>query len=262
MFGSEQSIGKVNRKQALLHLFFGHEHLGHHIRALHLINMVKGNLEPKVIFDAGSGDGSISFYLARRYQGAQIVGVEIDAKKVNNCQLILSRLGYTNLQFMQGDLVKYRPQQKFDFIVCMDVLEHIVDDQQVLKNFYTSLQREGQLILHIPRRHQLLKHHFGEAHVFAMTWDHVRDEYTETEIMAKLTAAGFRVQEKKYTFGWFGSISREMFYAVQSRGKCMHSAPRAVFKVSMYPLLLALAHLDTLHSNKAEHEGFLIRASI
>lgn len=260
MFGSEQALGDVSGRAALLHTFFGHEHLGHHIRAMHLRRMLRQVKNPQTILDAGSGDGSVSAYLARCYPQARVLGVEVDREKVKNCQLILSRLGRTNLHFVQGDLLEYRPIQVFGLIVCIDVLEHIEDDQRVLDNLATSLRSGGQLIVHVPRQRQLLKHHFGDAHIFAMTWDHVRTEYTEAEILKKLTAAGFEVQAMRYTFGWFGSLSRETFYAVQRFGRSVNGGRRAACKGAAYPLLLTLAYLDTLPANKSNHQGFLIRA--
>lgn len=52
-----------------------------------------------------------------------------------------------------GDIEKgeyFFAKQKFDCIVCLNVLEHIKNDQLALKNMYQLLKEEGTLILLVP----------------------------------------------------------------------------------------------------------------
>jgi len=260
MFGSELALGTFSDRGKLFCSLFGHWHIGHHVRAIHLRKILTRVDVPRTILDAGSGDGSVSFYLAKRYSHAEIAGVEIDRRKVEECNLITSRLGRGNtLSFIQGDLQHYNPSRKFDLICCIDVLEHIKDDERVLRNLCQSLSKDGILLLHVPGRHQDYNFHFGWLPpASGMMKDHVRDEYTEKEIERKLELAGFCIEQRRYTFGWFGSLARELFYVLE-QFKAEMSFLGAILKASLFPLLIWLAYLDTLTQNTQQHQGFFYR---
>ena len=260
MFGSEQALGEVSSRGRFYYKVFGYDHMGHRVRAMHLRKMLAYFQDPQVILDAGCGNGSISFWLARRYPQAGISAVDVDERLVEHCNRIRGRLGWTNLQFMCCDLVEYEPTTRFDLICCVDVLEHIEDDEEVLRNLHCILKDKGALILHVPRSPQLHKRYCGRFPLPGLTRDHVREGYTEEEIMGKLASAGFVVQEKRHTFGRFGAMSRELFYGLDLATVSMGPALRSVFKGVSFPLLISLAYLDTLTFDE-DYQGFLFWAS-
>lgn len=110
-----------------------------------------------------------------------------------------------------GDIEKgsyFFKDKKFDAIVCLNVLEHIQDDEAALKNLFNLLKKEGRLVLIVPSENFL----YGEID---RAIGHFR-RYEKTELIKKLSAAGFEViKSKKLNFlgaiGWFiaGKIFRE-----------------------------------------------------
>lgn len=110
-----------------------------------------------------------------------------------------------------GDIEKgsyFFKDKKFDAIVCLNVLEHIQDDEVALKNLFNLLKKEGRLILIIPSENFL----YGEID---RSIGHFR-RYEKTELIKKLRTAGFEIiKSKKLNFlgaiGWFivGRILRE-----------------------------------------------------
>ena len=89
--------------------------------------------------------------------------------------------------------------EKFDFIICNHVLEHIIDDRLAISNLYKILKKGGEAILSVPILKNNLptyedysivspqerKKHFGQ-------WDHVR--YYGTDIRNRFEQAGFKVK--------------------------------------------------------------------
>ncbi len=258
MFGSELAYGYGTPQGKVWYRLFGHDLMGLRIRSLHFKKMINQLPYPRRILDAGSGEGCYSFYLASRFPQAQVVGVELDGDRIVNCNLILSKVAFPNLKFVQTDLLIYAPPAQFDLICCIDVMEHIVDDKAVLQNLRSALQPNGVLLLHVPRRHQMNRHHFQGV------WNpglkrqanHVRDEYTESEITHKLESTGFKIEERRYTFGWFGSLARELGFAVQNL-----NTVRPIVKSVVWPFLMEMAYLDTFTCNEKWHQGFFFRAS-
>ena len=255
MFGSELALGKSSLKGKLYYRLLGHDHMGLRVRSMHVQRMLPQVDALETILGAGSGDGCYSFYLARKYPRAKVIGIELKAQLVENCRTIASRLKLRNIGFVQGDLTAYRPMNKFDLICCMDVLEHIEYDEKVLSNFYDALRENGELLLHVPVRGHLQKHYFWDCAAMTIE-DHVRDGYSKAEIEARLRSSGFDIKELRHTFGWFGSLSSELSRKLERAGPW-----RTLLKLFLFPLLITLAYLDTLSPNH-DHQGFLLRASL
>ena len=102
------------------------------------------------ILDYGCGDGT---FLAMLYASdappASAVGAEIDEFQVNDCR---ARLGH--LPGMQFDMIArlddagYRGA--FDGVICMEVLEHVVDLEPVIERLWRVLSDSGTLIVSVP----------------------------------------------------------------------------------------------------------------
>ncbi len=110
-----------------------------------------------------------------------------------------------------GDIEKgkyFFSNRKFDSIVCLNVLEHIKDDQTALNNLFQLLNKSGKVILLVPA-HQFL---YGEID---KSIDHFR-RYNKSEIGKRLEEIGFRIVESRRlnflgAVGWFmaGKILKE-----------------------------------------------------
>jgi glycosyltransferase involved in cell wall biosynthesis len=92
--------------------------------------------------------------------------------------------------------------ESLDTIICLNVLEHIGADAEVLEHFHRLLQPEGHLILLVPQHGWLYTS-------LDTTLGHVR-RYSEAELRAKLTDAGFEVVHQQDfnrlgALGWFVS---------------------------------------------------------
>jgi 2-polyprenyl-3-methyl-5-hydroxy-6-metoxy-1,4-benzoquinol methylase len=84
-----------------------------------------------------------------------------------------------------------------DTIVCSNVLEHIEDDDDVLKSLYHLLPAGGKLIILVPALKALYN-------VFDKELGHFR-RYSRSELFQKLTRNGFRICSLKY-FNFFGIL--------------------------------------------------------
>ncbi len=88
----------------------------------------------------------------------------------------------------------------FDTIVCSNVLEHVEDDDLVLRHYYELLSSGGRLILLVPAL-KVLYNHLDRG------LGHFR-RYGRKELIQKLTHNGFKICHLKYfnlfgILGWF-----------------------------------------------------------
>jgi 2-polyprenyl-3-methyl-5-hydroxy-6-metoxy-1,4-benzoquinol methylase len=158
------------------------------------------------IFDAGSGLGQYTWRMSRMNRSWKITAVDINEQQVKEGNDFFMKAGLSDrVKFMTADLTTFTDHGKFDIILSVDVMEHIKDDETVFRNFCSSLKENGVLLISTPSDLGGSDVHGEEDASFID--EHVRDGYNAAEIGEKLTRAGFRSIETKYTYGRPGRIS-------------------------------------------------------
>lgn len=158
------------------------------------------------ILDAGSGMGQYSWRMSRMDKKWKITGIDINNAEVEDCNSFFRKAGLSGrVNFYVGDLTSFVEPENFDFILSVDVMEHIPDDQLVFRNFYTSLRNNGILLISTPSDQGGSDAHSDEDESFI--GEHVRNGYGLEEIKMKLTSAGFNEVNVSYTYGKPGTIS-------------------------------------------------------
>ena len=158
------------------------------------------------ILDAGSGFGQYSYYLSTQSPSWKIKAVDVKSEQVADCNQFFGKLGLSNrVVFEEADLTKYVDPGKFDMILSVDVMEHILEDVTVFKNFNNSLKNGGVLLISTPSDKGGSDVH--DDHESSFIEEHVRDGYNIIEIEEKLFATGFTKVEASYSYGCPGKIS-------------------------------------------------------
>ena len=159
----------------------------------------------KQILDAGSGFGQYSFWMSKRFSQAEILAVDVKEEQVADCNAFFNRIGKSQVKFEVGDLVTFVQPEKFDLVLCVDVMEHIEEDVQVLTNYCNSLKTGGMLLISTPSNMGGSDvHDDGET---SFIEEHVRDGYGIDEIEEKCLRAGFTKVDARYSYGAPGKIS-------------------------------------------------------
>lgn len=159
----------------------------------------------KQILDAGSGFGQYSFWMSKRFSQAEILAVDVKEEQVADCNAFFNRIGKSQVKFEVGDLVTFVQPEKFDLVLCVDVMEHIEEDVQVLTNYCNSLKTGGMLLISTPSNMGGSDvHDDGET---SFIEEHVRDGYGIDEIEEKCLLAGFTKVDARYSYGAPGKIS-------------------------------------------------------
>lgn len=110
------------------------------------------------ILDVGCGTGIMLGYLA---QYGQVKGVDISKRAIAFCQA----RGFKNVHLGDAQKLPF-PDNSFDVITAFDILEHIKDDQEALKEFFRVLRPGSFVLLSVPAfpiiwsSHDEVLHHF------------------------------------------------------------------------------------------------------
>ena len=154
------------------------------------------------IFDAGSGYGQYTYFMAKNLQPCSIYSVDVKEDWIADCREFFRKKKISNVSFAVEDLTKTTHQEKFDLIVCIDVMEHIAEDQKVFSNFYHALKKGGYTLINSPSVFGGSDVHHDTEESFIS--EHARDGYSKEDLEAKLHPLGFSTYKTRYTYGFWG----------------------------------------------------------
>jgi SAM-dependent methyltransferase len=152
------------------------------------------------IFDAGSGYGQYTYLMGKVFPQNSILALDVKPEQVDDCNWFTQKVGQKNCTFIVDDLVTYNKPDSFDLALSVDVMEHILEDEQVFANVFKSLRKNGVFVIATPSTKDG-EHHHDEGEAFSVIGEHVREGYTEQEFREKITRAGFVIEKMKYTYG-------------------------------------------------------------
>ncbi len=99
----------------------------------------------KKVMEIGCGNGNVSMGIAS--MGYQTLGVDIDADSITRAK---ANNTYSNLEFKAEPAENLTEGDKFDAIVCTEVLEHLIDPSVVLDYAGNYLKKGGIFISTVP----------------------------------------------------------------------------------------------------------------
>jgi len=179
------------------------------LRAWHIKKELKKwariNKGEKYILDAGSGFGQYDYFMAGKWKNWTIKALDVKEEQIEDCEQFFKKIKFNNVSFHMGDLTKFVEIDTFDFVLCVDVMEHILEDVKVFENYHASMKDGGMLLISTPSDQGGSDVHEHDHDSFID--EHVRDGYNIDEIQEKLKNSGFSKTEARYSYGCPGKIS-------------------------------------------------------
>jgi SAM-dependent methyltransferase len=183
------------------------------------------------VLDAGAGIGTFSDLIA---DGREVVALEPDPAFLPDLRRRFA--GCRNVKLVGArieDFERESASERFDTILCLNVLEHIADDVGTLRRFCRLVAPGGSLLLLVPA-HPAVYGRIDEV------LGHER-RYVKRGLAAKLVEAGFEVDQLRHVnpigaVGWF--VTSRVFGA-----RDVPSGPLRLFD----RLVPVLRTLDRLH---------------
>lgn len=129
------------------------------------------------VLEVGCGTGVVLAELGRLFPAGRVIGLD----------LFEEGLHYARQRFrgtlVQGDVFQHSFDRPFDLLGAFDVIEHLDDDEAILRRFWQHLRPGGHLMITVPA-HQGLWSYFDEV-------AHHRRRYARAELKRKIEVAGF-----------------------------------------------------------------------
>lgn len=112
-----------------------------------IANVLKKSLpENGRILDVGCGNGVISRHLGRL--GFNVLGIDVSDKTIEMAKAIQPMPNVVFMKKSAEELVA--SGEKYDAVICSEVLEHLTNPGSLLKVLYESMTDNGKLIVTVP----------------------------------------------------------------------------------------------------------------
>ncbi len=137
------------------------------------------------ILDVGCGDGLFFRELA---QFGDVEGIELAADAISPNNPFRERIHICPFDRT------FQPGKQYSLIVMLDVLEHLPEPVEALRNAISLLKSNGSLLITVPAFRTLWTSHDELNHHFA--------RYTKASFKQVAEKAGLRMVESRYLFYW------------------------------------------------------------
>lgn len=247
MYGREKRWAESDWRRRLGYSLLGELHVPGRLRSWHVIRELRRRglwtPAPRALYDAGGGEGALAYHVARRFPAWRVVVADNEPRTLARGRVIKERLGLGNLEVRAVDLRDPGDEAEYDVVVCADVLEHIEEDDRVVKHLSQALKPGGVLLVtspSVPQPRHLPIVGWRERRIGfdAHAYGHVRQGYSERSLRRLFENSGLVTERIRFTFGPFGTLMFDLFFAAGD------SRPNPALYLALFPLYVGLASLD------------------
>ncbi len=167
-----------------------------------------------LVIDAGSGEGHHVFKLARRFPKIRFWGLDILETNIEFTNRLKAFYDLKNVVFRQADITQFATDEKANVIFSIGVLQLIEDDEAALRQLFDALLPKGRLLLYLPVNERVILPFFKKIKENLQHYDKIKGKqhsYTQPILIKKLEKVGFVIENSKYTVGFLGVISHEIY---------------------------------------------------
>lgn len=118
-----------------------------HLRFLEEIEQYLPN--SGTILDLGCGFGLFSLYMAAAKLNARVIGLDVNARRLQIARDAAAKLGIRNASFVQQDLRDWRPDQTIAGAYALDIFHHlpVENGNRLLNDLFARLAPGGRFLL-------------------------------------------------------------------------------------------------------------------
>ncbi len=160
---------------------------------------------PVRTFDAGCGNGAFSIYA--RLAGNEVLAASFSSRELEDVTRRASMIGVRDgLELRTLDLRTIEQHREelgsFDQIICFETIEHLTDDEALVKSLAAMLKPGGRLLLTTPydEHHPLFREERNPSTV--EDGSHVRYGYSPQRLRALAENAGLEVASEGFISGF------------------------------------------------------------
>ncbi len=186
-----RALGALLRYSISDHVYVDDEHgseiLARLNRAPRFTKWMADTIRPYLgdrVLEIGAGIGNLTTKLVPR---TSYWASDINPRYLERLEGLKQSRPYLQVQYTDAGAGETYPEQQFDTIICLNVVEHLQDDVQALRNMRARLTKDGRAIVLVPNGPGL----YGSLD---QVLGHFR-RYTWEQLLEVCERAGFRVEK-------------------------------------------------------------------
>ncbi len=169
------------------------------------LNNRKGNN----LLDVGAGSGGFSIACAKKYN-ISCTALSWDERNVEESKKRSTQLNVHNKVTNKVYDIRYLDKLKelkstFDFVICLENIEHIINDKKLIKDISSNLKIGGTLFLTTPNLNYIPMGIGDNKNNLSLIEDggHVRIGYSEKDCYSVCEGSGLEIEKIEYCSGFF-----------------------------------------------------------
>ena len=111
------------------------------------------------VLDMGCGIGGLSIPTASRVRS--IKGIDLSKSYITICEEKATSRGLDNAEFEVRSLFELEEKERYDIVLCSDVLEHVSNQNELLKKIVQTLKDGGVFYLTTNNKYWPMEGHYG-----------------------------------------------------------------------------------------------------
>lgn len=165
-------------------------HFVRYTRIAEIVNDTAGD----ILLDVGCGIGLLNSLIT----GKDIIGMDLNRKDILEAKRIQKNSKFTEKDFhpLIADLYFLPLRLKFDVVVCLEVLEHLIDDRSAVETLSSVLKENGVMLITLPN---LLRLGFPNLFRLALRPKHLfsghRREYRVSDVRDLVGTAPLEIEK-------------------------------------------------------------------
>jgi SAM-dependent methyltransferase len=174
---------------------------------------------PRRTFDAGCGNGAFSIYAAST--GNRVVAASFSAEEQQDARARAETLGISGIDFRVIDLRELGAHAPglgvFDQIVCLETIEHLLDDERLIATLAGMLAPGGSLLISTPFSGHRPLYTEDPQPSAEEDGSHVRFGYTQERLSQIAAAAGLEVRQEAFVSGFVSQKLTDLMRRLSER---------------------------------------------
>lgn len=154
----KEKILKVRDIEAENHIGMMYSKSSHLVRKRALLKLMLNNMSGRSFIDIGCAEG-LYCYEALKLGASSVVGIDVSQQKIERAKKLYQDIDF---RVIDSDAVSCCIRDKFDFVLCAETLQHILDYKKTLKEMISLLNEHGLLLITVPNLSKTIDHIFAK----------------------------------------------------------------------------------------------------
>ncbi|MFH1062539.1 MAG: class I SAM-dependent methyltransferase [Candidatus Omnitrophota bacterium] len=153
--------------------------------------------------DLGSGDGSILFALFKNGlldNAESIIAVDVSEDRIRNVKNISDRICCIVTDVGNMPMIA---NESLDFAISNQVIEHMIDEEGLIKEAFRILAKDGMLYLSTVFKKWYGWYFYRCNGKWALDPTHLKEYTSEAQLLDKIKKYGFKILVNKKSMFWF-----------------------------------------------------------